>query len=66
MAVNNSILLKLSDQEMKELNDGWFAYVYANGKNVSRSEYIRIALNFMNRSVRDLSIGIKQIKGEKQ
>lgn len=44
---DNSILIRLSDEEMKKLNDGWFRSVSFAGRPVSKSEYIRSCINFM-------------------
>lgn len=44
---DNSILIRLSDEEMKKLNDGWFRSVSMAGRPVTKSEYIRSCISFM-------------------
>lgn len=44
---DNSILIRLSDEEMKKLNDGWFRSVALAGRPVTKSEYIRSCIDFM-------------------
>lgn len=58
----NNLLLKLSDQELTDLNNGWFNYIYATGEKISRLEYIRTAIAFMNRNVKEIAQGIAQVK----
>ena len=48
----NSVLLRLSDAELKELNDGWYEAVKLYGRPLSRTEYIKRALQGMARAVR--------------
>ena len=54
MKKDSKILLKLSEQQLRELDAGWFNYVYITGQRVSRSEYVRIACDYMNRNVSDI------------
>ena len=49
MAKDNSILLRLDDEEERILNDGWFDYVNWRGRPVSKTEYIRECLKLMPR-----------------
>lgn len=44
---NNSILIRLSEDELRQLNDGWFLYVREFGKPVSKNEYIRACIRGM-------------------
>lgn len=46
---DNSILLRLSDEEARILNDGWFDYVNWKGHPVSKTEYIRACLKIMKK-----------------
>lgn len=46
---DNSILLRLSDEEARILNDGWFDYVNWKGRPVSKSDYIRESLKIMRK-----------------
>ena len=46
---DNSILLRLSDEEARILNDGWFDYVNWKGRPVSKTEYIRECLKIMKK-----------------
>ena len=43
----NSVLIRLSDEELRQLNDGWFLYVQEFGKPVSKNEYIRACIRGM-------------------
>lgn len=49
MAKDNSVLLRLDDNEARILNDGWFDYVNWKGRPVTKAEYIREALKLMKR-----------------
>lgn len=49
MAKDNSVLLRLDDDEARILNDGWFDYVNWKGRPVTKAEYIREALKLMKR-----------------
>lgn len=60
----NSILIRLSDQELKALDDGWFDYVYVTGERISRLEYIRTCVGFVNNQMREIALGKRQIKNE--
>ena len=44
---DNSFLLRLSEEELRQLNDGWFLYVQEFGKPISKNEYIRACLRGM-------------------
>ena len=43
----NSVLIRLSDEELRQLNDGWFLYVQEFGKPISKSDYIRACIRGM-------------------
>lgn len=47
MKKDNSILIRLDDNEVRILNDGWFDYVNYKGHPVSKADYIREALKVM-------------------
>lgn len=47
MKKDNSILIRLDDNEARILNDGWFDYVNYKGRPVSKADYIREALKVM-------------------
>ena len=44
---NNSFLIRLSEEELRQLNDGWFLYVKEFGRPVSKNEYIRACIRGM-------------------
>lgn len=44
---DNSVLLRLSEDELRTLNDGWFLYVKEYGKPISKSDYIRACIRGM-------------------
>ena len=44
---DNSVLIRLSEEELRQLNDGWFLYVQEFGKPVSKNEYIRACIRGM-------------------
>lgn len=44
---DNSVLIRLSDDELRQLNDGWFLYVQEFGKPISKNEYIRACIRGM-------------------
>ena len=44
---DNSVLIRLSDEELRQLNDGWFLYVQEFGKPISKNEYIRACIRGM-------------------
>lgn len=46
---NNSFLIRLSEEELRQLNDGWFLYVQEFGKPISKNEYIRKCIRGMLR-----------------
>ena len=43
----NSVLIRLTEDELRQLNDGWFLYVQEFGKPISKSEYIRACIRGM-------------------
>ena len=45
---DNSLLIRLSDDEAAKLNDGWFKAVALAGRPVTKSEYIRACLRYMD------------------
>lgn len=47
MKKENSVLIRLSEDELRQLNDGWFLYVQEFGKPVSKTEYIRACIRGM-------------------
>ena len=49
MAKDNSILVRLDDEEARLLNDGWFDYVNWRGRPVSKAEYIRECFRIMKK-----------------
>ena len=51
---DNSILIRLSDEEMKKLNDGWFRSVSMAGRPVSKSEYIRSCIGLMGDRLKEM------------
>ena len=57
MKKDNSVLIRLSEEELRQLNDGWFLYVSEYGKPISKSDYIRACIRGM------LNV-LKQIKAE--
>ena len=44
---DNSVLIRLSEDELRQLNDGWFLYVQEFGKPISKSDYIRACISGM-------------------
>ena len=50
---DNSLLIRLSDNEMKQLNDGWFKAVALAGRPVTKSEYIRACISYMDKFLQD-------------
>ena len=49
MAKDNTILIRLDDEEERILNEGWFDYVSWKGRPVTKAEYIRESLRLMKR-----------------
>ena len=47
MKKDNSVLIRLSEEELRQLNDGWFLYVSEYGKPISKSDYIRACIRGM-------------------
>lgn len=43
---DNSIIIRLSDEELRQLNDGWFKAVSIAGRPLTKSEYIRKCISF--------------------
>lgn len=43
----NSVLIRLTEDELRQLNDGWFLYVQEFGRPISKSEYIRACIRGM-------------------
>lgn len=50
---DNSLLIRLSDNEMKQLNDGWFKAVALAGRPVTKSEYLRACISYMDKFLKD-------------
>lgn len=44
---DNSVLIRLSEEELRQLNEGWFLYVQEFGKPISKSDYIRACIRGM-------------------
>ena len=44
---DNSVLIRLSEDELRQLNDGWFLYVQEFGRPISKAEYIRACIRGM-------------------
>lgn len=44
---DNSVFIRLTEDELRQLNDGWFLYVQEFGKPISKSEYIRVCIRGM-------------------
>lgn len=49
---DNSFLLRLSEDELRQLNDGWFLYVKEFGQPITKTEYIRACIRGMLRVLR--------------
>lgn len=49
MAKDNSLLIRLDDEEERILNNGWFDYVNWVGRPVTKAEYIRESFRIMQR-----------------
>lgn len=47
MAKDNTLMIRLSDEENRILNDGWFDYVKYCGRPVTKADYIRACLKLM-------------------
>lgn len=43
----NQILIRLSEDELRQLNDGWFLFVKHFGMPISKTEYIRACIRGM-------------------
>ena len=41
---DNSLLIRLSDEDLKKLNDGWYSAVSLLGRPVTKSEYVRTCI----------------------
>lgn len=53
---DNTILIRLSDEEMRELNDGWFRAVEIAGRPINKSEYIRKCISVTYKYMIDLAV----------
>lgn len=51
---DNSLLIRLSDDEMKRLNDGWFKAVAIAGRPLTKSEYVRKCIDLTFKYFNDL------------
>lgn len=54
MAKNNSILIRMSENDIRILNKAWYAYTTLVGHPVSRSEFIRNTIMSAAGAVADL------------
>lgn len=54
---NNSFLIRLSEEELRQLNDGWFLYVKEFGSPISKNEYIRKCIQGMLRVLQKVEEG---------
>lgn len=54
---NNSFLIRLSEEELQQLNDGWYLYVKEFGRPVSKNEYIRKCIQGMLRVLQKVEEG---------
>lgn len=52
---DNTILIRLSDDEMRQLNDGWFKAVSMAGRPITKSEYIRKCFELSYKYMNDLT-----------
>ena len=50
---DNSVLIRLSDDEVKQLNDGWYKAVALAGRPVTKSEYLRACISHMDKFLKD-------------
>lgn len=53
---DNTILIRLSDDEMRMLNEGWFKVVTLAGRPVTKSEYIRTCIGFAWNYLKDVDV----------
>lgn len=53
----NTIQIRLSDEELRVLNEGWFEAVKNAGCRMNRSEYIRFCFKFAYDNLRRLDDG---------
>ena len=53
---DNTILIRLSDDEMRRLNDGWFKAVSLAGRPITKSEYIRSCIDVTYKYMNDLAV----------
>lgn len=53
---DNSILIRLSDEEVKKLNDGWFKAVAIAGRPITKSEYMRKCIDITYNYLKDLEV----------
>jgi hypothetical protein len=63
MKKDNSLLLRLDDEEARILNDGWFDYVNYKGRPVTKTEYIREALRVMKKYLNGDVVDAYMVKG---
>ena len=47
MAKDNTLMIRLSDEENRILNNGWFDYVKWRGHPVPKAEYVRECIKTM-------------------
>ena len=59
---DNSIIIRLSDDELKQLNDGWFMAVSLAGRPVTKSEYLRSCIAFMAEFLKDTEAGKRDLR----
>lgn len=53
---DNTILIRLSDDEIRRLNDGWFKAVSLAGRPLTKSEYIRKCIDVTYKYMNDLAV----------
>ena len=53
---DNSILIRLTDEEVKKLNDGWFKAVAIAGSPITKSEYMRKCIDITYNYLKDLEV----------
>lgn len=51
---DNTILIRLSDDELRVLNEGWFKAVSMAGRLVTKSEYIRACISYTAKFLTDV------------
>lgn len=60
---DNSFLLRLSEEETRQLNDGWFLYVSEFGKPISKTEYIRVCIRCMLNVLKEVRSNDFEVNG---